>query len=72
MKLSKYMQALMICAIAAPAMAETPASLNFCTGGEGGFYEGLGTDIGKTIVKGSSIKLNVLNTGGSTLRMPNA
>lgn len=65
MKLSKYMQALMICAIAAPAMAETPASLNFCTGGEGGFYEGLGTDIGKTIIKGTAIKLNVINTGGS-------
>jgi hypothetical protein len=43
----------------------TPAALNFCTGGEGGFYESLGADIGKTIVKGTSIELQVLNTGGS-------
>ena len=43
----------------------TPAELKFCTGGEGGFYESLGTDIGRTIVKGTEIKSVVLNTGGS-------
>lgn len=45
---------------------EAPTELNFCTGGEGGFYESLGTDIGKSIVKKQpDIKLNVVNTGGS-------
>lgn len=43
----------------------TPSTLNFCTGGEGGFYQDLGTAIGNSIVKGTSIQLNVLTTGGS-------
>lgn len=42
-----------------------PESLRFCTGGEGGFYQDLGTAIGKSIVKGTEIKLDVLTTGGS-------
>lgn len=47
------------------AFAEAPTELNFCTGGEGGAYESLGIEIGKAIVKGTEIKLNVVNTGGS-------
>lgn len=47
------------------ALAEAPTELNFCTGGEGGFYESLGAEIGKSIVKGTEINLNVINTGGS-------
>jgi len=43
----------------------TPSTLNFCTGGEGGFYQDLGTAIGNSIVKGTSIQLNVVTTGGS-------
>jgi len=39
--------------------------LRFCTGGEGGFYEGLGTSIGNAIVKQDGGVLKVLNTGGS-------
>lgn len=52
-------------ALASLVYAEAPTDLKFCTGGEGGFYESLGADIGKTIVKGTSIGLSVLNTGGS-------
>lgn len=51
-------------ALSAQAFA-APATLNFCTGGEGGFYEALGTEIGRSIIKGTSIELNVINTGGS-------
>lgn len=40
-------------------------TLNICTGGEGGFYEGLGQEIGKAVVKKTGATLNVLNTGGS-------
>lgn len=47
------------------AFAQAPTELNFCGGGEGGFYEGLATDIGKTIVKGTDVVLNVHTTGGS-------
>lgn len=43
----------------------TPSTLNFCTGGEGGFYQDLGTAIGNSIVKGTGIQLEVLTTGGS-------
>lgn len=40
-------------------------TLTICTGGEGGFYEGLGTEIGKAISKKSGIQVEVVNTGGS-------
>lgn len=42
-----------------------PTTLNFCTGGEGGFYQDLGKAIGSSIVKGTDIQLNVISTGGS-------
>lgn len=42
-----------------------PAPMNFCTGGEGGFYQDLGTAIGKSITKATKAELNVLTTGGS-------
>ena len=63
-RLNLLLAALMVLASTAFA-AEPPTQLNFCTGGEGGFYESLGTEIGKAIVKGSDIKANVINTGGS-------
>ena len=52
-------------AFASQLAVATPTELKFCTGGEGGFYESLGTDISRTIVKGTEIKSVVLNTGGS-------
>lgn len=42
-----------------------PSTLNFCTGGEGGFYQDLGKAIGSSIVKNTGIELNVITTGGS-------
>lgn len=63
-RLNLLLAALMVLASTAFA-AEPPTQLNFCTGGEGGFYESLGTEIGKAIVKGTDIKSNVINTGGS-------
>lgn len=64
MRKSLAVLALMLAA-AAPAWAEMPTTLKFCTGAEGGFYEKLGNTIGRSIVRGSEIKLEVLNTGGS-------
>jgi ABC-type amino acid transport substrate-binding protein len=43
----------------------TPTELNFCTGGEGGFYQDLGVAIGNAIVKGTPVKSNAITTGGS-------
>lgn len=43
----------------------TPTKLGICTGGEGGFYEALGTDIGRSITKNTGVPNEVLNTGGS-------
>lgn len=42
-----------------------PEQLNFCTGGEGGFYQDLGTAIGGAIVKNTDTQLNIVTTGGS-------
>ena len=39
--------------------------LTICTGGEGGAYESLGSQIGKDIAAKTGAKLEVLNTGGS-------
>lgn len=46
-------------------VSAAPAALNFCTGGEGGFYQDLGKAIGSAIVKNTDTQLNVLTTGGS-------
>lgn len=43
----------------------TPAPLNVCTGGEGGFYESLGQAIGANISKQTGAQVHILNTGGS-------
>lgn len=56
---------LSILLLASTMASATPTTLNFCTGGEGGFYQDLGTAIGSSIVKGTSTKLEVLTTGGS-------
>lgn len=49
-----------------PALAaEMPESLRFCTGAEGGYYEKLGTTIGRKIVANTGIQLDIINTGGS-------
>ena len=45
--------------------AATPPTLKFCTGGVGGFYEGLGTSIGGKITNEVGNTLKVLTTGGS-------
>lgn len=42
-----------------------PAELKFCTGGVGGFYEGLGTSIGGKITNEIGNTLKVVTTGGS-------
>lgn len=55
----------LVLALAATASYAAPAQLNFCTGGEGGFYEKLGTAIGETSQKITGIPTNILNTGGS-------
>lgn len=47
------------------AQASPPPVLKFCTGGVGGFYEGLGTSIGGKITNELGTKLMVLTTGGS-------
>lgn len=72
----KFFIALIALAFAAPALANaklgvphTPSTayepLVFCTGGEGGFYEGLGNTVGKEITRKIGNQLEVLNTGGS-------
>lgn len=70
MKMTRYRSWLHFAATAALISAAcgvqaAPESLKFCSGGEGGFYESLATTIGGAIVKGTSTKLQVLNTGGS-------
>jgi hypothetical protein len=55
---------LALAALASQATA-APAPLTFCTGGEGGFYQDLGTAIGTAIVKRTGAELDVLTTGGS-------
>lgn len=62
---SKLLFAMALFGAAAFANASSPPTLNFCSGGEGGFYESLAQTIGKTIVKGTPTELHVLNTGGS-------
>lgn len=52
-------------ALCSALVQAAPQKLNFCTGGEGGFYEELGAAIGRNIVKGTDAELVVLNTGGS-------
>lgn len=47
------------------AYAAPPPTLKFCTGGVGGFYEGLGTSIGGKITNDIGNTLKVLTTGGS-------
>lgn len=44
---------------------DAPTELKFCGGAEGGFYSKLADTIGRSIVRGSNIKLDVVTTGGS-------
>ena len=60
----KKLFVVMLFALSGAAQA-APDTLNFCTGGVGGFYESLGDAIGKSIVKGTSATSAVVNTGGS-------
>lgn len=60
---SLVMAALM--GLAVSAQAAPPEQLKFCSGGVGGFYEGLATSIGGKITNDIGNKLKVLNTGGS-------
>lgn len=50
---------------ASPVVAATPPTLKFCTGGEGGFYQDIGTSIGGKITTEIGNTLKVLTTGGS-------
>lgn len=52
-------------ALASVMAHAAPATLTFCTGGEGGFYQDLGTAIGSAIVKKTETELEILTTGGS-------
>lgn len=52
-------------ALASTVALAVPADLTFCTGGQGGAYEGLGQTIGGEIARKTGAKLDVLNTGGS-------
>jgi hypothetical protein len=57
---------LMTALLALSAVANAaPPTLRFCTGGEGGFYESLGTSIGNTISKQDGGEVKIINTGGS-------
>ncbi|KII34884.1 hypothetical protein NL64_06390 [Pseudomonas fluorescens] len=62
---SKALLIIALLGASALAHAAAPASLNFCSGGKGGFYESLAETIGKKIVKDTPTELHVLNTGGS-------
>ena len=42
-----------------------PVDFPICTGGEGGYYESLGQDIGRSIAKKADVNLEIVNTGGS-------
>lgn len=56
---------LMAIALCSNLAVAAPTELTICTGGEGGFYEALGTDIGRSVNKATNVKVEVLNTGGS-------
>jgi hypothetical protein len=56
---------LMLLVCSSLAYAAPPPTLTFCTGGVGGFYEGLGTSIGGKITSDLGTNLKVLTTGGS-------
>lgn len=58
--------AVSVVSTSAPAQRfASEAPLRFCTGGEGGFYEKLGTTIGAAITKQTKSPVEVLTTGGS-------
>jgi hypothetical protein len=61
---SKALMLAVLLSVSAVASA-APPTLRFCTGGEGGFYESLGTSIGNTIAKQDGGEVKVINTGGS-------
>jgi hypothetical protein len=61
---SKALLLAVLLSVSAIASA-APPTLRFCTGGEGGFYESLGTSIGNTIAKQDGGEVKVINTGGS-------
>jgi ABC-type glycerol-3-phosphate transport system substrate-binding protein len=65
MKTKALLLALLISVSSLASAAPAPTTLNFCTGGEGGFYQDLGSAIGNSITKNTDIQLNVLTTGGS-------
>jgi hypothetical protein len=56
---------LMAIALCSNMAFASPTEMAICTGGEGGFYEALGTDIGRTLSKTTGVKVEILNTGGS-------
>lgn len=55
----------LLLAVAASSAFAAPAQLNFCTGGEGGFYNKLGVAIGDQAAKLTGVPVNVMITGGS-------
>jgi hypothetical protein len=61
---SKALLLAMLLSVSAVAGAAQPP-LRFCTGGEGGFYEKLGSAIGTAVIKQTGSELKVVNTGGS-------
>lgn len=62
---SMLLSACLALAVSTSSFAAPPEQLNFCTGGEGGFYEKLGSAISDQFVKQTKIPANVINTGGS-------
>lgn len=62
---SKVLLLAVMLSVSALANAAVPPTLNFCSGGEGGFYESLAQAVGKASVKNTATELHVINTGGS-------
>lgn len=56
---------LLLSVFAGTAFAALPETLKFCTGAEGGFYDKLSQSVGRSIVRGTDMQVEYINTGGS-------
>lgn len=61
----KFVTVLAAVIFSSVSFAQEVQTLSVCTGGEGGFYESLGTGIGNSISKKAGVGVEIINTGGS-------